>query len=81
MNTYVFQVQLEPDEAGWLVTCPILNEYAAYTWGYTKEEALENIMEVIEMILEELIEDNLPIPVESTQSAAVNSRQQVAVSV
>ena len=81
MNTYVFQVQLEPDEAGWLVTCPTLNEYAAYTWGYTKEEALANIKEVIEMILQELIEDNDPIPVESTQSATVNSRQQVAVSV
>jgi len=30
--------------------------------GYTKEEALKNIREVVEMIVEELIEDGEPIP-------------------
>ena len=81
MNTYVFTVEMQPDEAGWLVTCPALDDYAAYSWGHTEEEALANIKEVIEMILEELLEDNLPIPQESEPNASADLEQRVAVSV
>ncbi len=86
MKTYIFQVELQPDGNGWLITCPALYDYAAYTWGYTVEDALTNIREVIEMIIEELLEDNLPIPAEAAldsipDSGQLDSSQRVAVSV
>ncbi len=54
MKTYVFRVVVEPDEEKWAVHCPALLQYAATSWGDTREEALKNIQEVIEMILQEL---------------------------
>ena len=62
MKTYIFRVVVEPDEEGWQAYCPILEKYGAVTWGYTREEALKNIHEVVAMILEELEEDKEPIP-------------------
>ncbi len=35
---------------------------AAATWGYTEEEAQKNIKEVVEMVVEELVQDNEPVP-------------------
>ena len=52
MKTYVFQVELEPDEEGWRAFYPPLERIGASTWGYTREEALNNIYEVLEMLLE-----------------------------
>ena len=56
MKTYVFQVELEPDEEGWRAFYPPLEKIGASTWGYTQEEALQNIQEVLEMLLEGLEE-------------------------
>ena len=56
MKTYTFRVIVEPDEDCWTAYCPVLERYGAATWGYTKEEALKNIQEVVEMVVEELIE-------------------------
>ena len=56
MKTYVFQVELEPDEEGWRAFYPPLEKIGASTWGYTQEEALKNIQEVLEMLLEGLEE-------------------------
>lgn len=52
MKTYVFQVELEPDEEGWRAFYPPLERIGASTWGYTREEALNDINEVLEMLLE-----------------------------
>ena len=79
MKTYVFKVVVEPDEDQWQAYCPILEKYAAYTWGYNREEALKNIKEVIGMILEELVEDNIPIPEETENEALVAPELRVAV--
>jgi len=62
MRTYVLKVVVEPDEDRWHAYCPALEDKGGATWGYTKEEALKNIREVVEMIIEELIEDREPIP-------------------
>ena len=62
MKTYVFRVVIEPDEDRWFASCPALRQYAATTWGYTREEALQHIREVVQMVVEELIEDGEPIP-------------------
>ena len=61
-KTQVFTVVVLPDEDRWSAWCPALEKYAATTWGDTKEEALQNIQEVIEMIVQELIEGKEAIP-------------------
>ena len=79
MQTYVFKVVVQPDENRWQADCPALQEHGAYTWGYTRAEALRNIQEVIGIILEELAEDGLPIPKEPADAALVAPEQRVAV--
>ena len=53
MKTYTFRVVLEPDGEGWHIYVPELRVIGASTWGYTQEEALNYIEEVLEMIIEE----------------------------
>ncbi len=66
MKTYTFQVVLEPDEEGWHVYYPAWARIGASTWGYTREEALNHIREVLEMIIEEFEEEGKPVLVEET---------------
>ena len=54
MKTYVFHVEMESDEEGWRAYYPPLEKIGASTWGYTQEEALKNVQEVLEMLLEGL---------------------------
>ena len=61
-KTYTFKAIVEPDEDRWFACCPTLEKYAAATWGYTREEALKNIKEVLLMTIESMIEDGQPIP-------------------
>ena len=76
LKSYTFKVVLEkdkwpdePDEkAVWRAYVPALEEKGAATWGYTKEEALKNIREVLQMVLEEMIEEGEPIPAEALVS-------------
>jgi predicted RNase H-like HicB family nuclease len=62
MKTYAFKVVVEPDDDRWHAYCPALEQYGAATWGYTREEALKHIQEVVQMVIEELEEDAIPIP-------------------
>ncbi|PKB64141.1 MAG: hypothetical protein BZY80_03655 [SAR202 cluster bacterium Io17-Chloro-G2] len=62
MKSYVFQIELEPDEDGWRAFCPPLESIGASTWGQTQEEALHNIQEVLAMTIEEFSEDRRPVP-------------------
>ena len=81
MQTYVFRVVVEPDEDKWAVHCPALLKYAATSWGYTREEALRSIQEVIEMIVQELVEDQEPIPAELAEEVTVSDEPRVAVTI
>lgn len=61
MQVYDFKVVLEPDESGgFVVSCPSLP--GCYSQGETVEEALKNIEEAILLCLEDLREQNQPIP-------------------
>ncbi len=80
-KTYTFKVVVEPDEDRWFAYCPVLGKHGAYTWGYTYEEALRNIREVAEMIVEEFIEDKEQIPEEPEEEVKVFSETRVAVTV
>ena len=57
------QVILYPGEDGfWVAECPSLK--GCISQGETKEQAIQNIREAIELYIETLKEDNLPIPEE-----------------
>ena len=67
MKSYVFKVVIEDDEfedgrKAFHAYCPALEGLGAATWGYTKEEALKNIREVVQMVIEELVEEGKQIP-------------------
>ena len=67
MKTYTFKVVVETDEdangnPAWFAYCPALENIGGATSGRTKEEALENINEVVRMIVQEFIEEGKPLP-------------------
>jgi len=77
VTTYTLKVVVEPDENRWRAYCSTLEEQGAATWGYTREEALWHIRDVLEMIVAELIEEDRPVP----GSVAVLGEPLVAVTV
>ena len=81
MKTYVFQVVIEPDEDRWQAYCPELVQYGGATWGYTREEAEQNIREVLVMVLETMVEDNDPIPETAAENGLAPAGNLVAVTV
>ena len=62
MKSYLFKVELEPDEEGWRAFYPPLEEIGASTWGETQEEALKNIQELLTMMLEQFEQEGQSIP-------------------
>ncbi len=61
-----FQVTLEQDEDGmWVVQCPSVP--GCNSQGKTREEALENIKEAIQLCLEVRTERGMPLTVETHQ--------------
>ena len=66
-KSYSFKVVIEPDvfedgRPAFHTFCPALKQYGAVTWGSTREEALKQIQEVVQMIVDELIEDGIALP-------------------
>jgi predicted RNase H-like HicB family nuclease len=65
VKSYVFEVVVEEDQfedgrPGFSAHCPSLD--GAYTWGETREQALERIREAVKLILDEMREEGTPIP-------------------
>lgn len=61
VQKYQRQVIIEPDETGgYVVSCPSLP--GCHSQGETIDEALANIREAIELYIEVLLEDGLPVP-------------------
>jgi len=84
MKTYIFKVKIEEDRfedgrMAYHAYCPVLEDKGASTWGYTKEEALKNIREVVEMTIESMIEHGEPIPEEP--EVQIFSEPRVAITV
>lgn len=73
MKTYIFQIELEPDEEGWRAFYPSLEDIGASTWGETREKALKNIQEVLSMIMEEFAEEGRPIPGDGQMTVSENA--------
>lgn len=62
VKSYTFPVEIEPDEDRWFARVPDLESRGAATWGHTRDEALRNIQEVAQMVIESLLEDGEPLP-------------------
>ncbi len=70
MKSYTFKVVLEPDkwpdeseeQAVWRAFVPALEAHGAATWGHTKAEALQNIHDVLQMVIEEMTQQGEPLP-------------------
>ena len=77
MKSYVFPVVIEPDEDVWRAYIPELEAKGAATWAPTREEALRNIQEVAQLVIEELLEDGEALP----SSVTVSDQPMVAVTV
>ena len=64
MKTYAFQVVLEkdkwpdePDEnAVWRAYISALEHKGASSWGYTQKEALKNLQDAVDLLVEYLLE-------------------------
>ncbi len=73
MRTYSFQVVLEkdkwpdePDEnAVWRAYIPALEHQGASSWGYTQKEALKNLQDAVDLLVEYLLEQGKEIDFES----------------
>lgn len=84
MKTYIFKVVLEEDpfEDGtmaYYAHCPVLPH--CYSWGYTKKEALENLQETAQLLVEDLIENGDLIPEEPKAGVKISPRPLIAVTV
>jgi len=62
VTSYIVQVVVEPDEDIWRAFIPDLESRGAATWGHARDEALRNIQEVVQMVIEELIDEQAPLP-------------------
>ena len=64
MKTYSFKAVIEkdkwpddPDEkAVWRAYIPALEHKGAASWGYTEKEALENLKNAVDLLVEHLLE-------------------------
>jgi len=67
LKSYVFKVVVEPDKfengrEAWQAYCPALK--GCRTWGHTREEAMANIREAIDVYVQDLLEAGERIPVD-----------------
>ena len=77
MKSYLFRVVVEKDEDVWRAYVPELESRGAATWGHSKDEALRNIEEVLQMVVEDLLQEGESLP----QSVTVADEPMVAVNV
>jgi len=87
MKSYTFKVVLEKDkwpdepeaEAIWRAYIPILP--AAHAWGDTQQEALENLRNAVDLIIEEMLERDEPIPEEPRSHVKTSKEPLITVTV
>ena len=64
MKTYAFEVVIEEDEwlderikdPVWRAYIPSLVHQGASSWGYTQKEALKNLQDAVDLLIESLLE-------------------------
>jgi predicted RNase H-like HicB family nuclease len=81
VKTYVFRVVVEPDEDRWVAYSPSLKSQGGATWGYTQNEALENIRQVLQITVASMVEHGESIPEDPDTDVQVFGEPQVAITV
>ena len=89
MKTYAFQVVLEkdkwpdePDEnAVWRAYIPALEHQGASSWGYTEKEALKNLQDAVDLLVEYLLEQGKEIDFESLLADQVKNPPESPLSI
>lgn len=89
MKSYTFKVVLEkdkwpdePDEkAVWRAYIPVLESKGAASWGNTKEEALQNLKNAVDLIIEYMREVGEPIPEEPRSQVKTANEPLITVTV
>ncbi len=89
MKTYAFKVILEkdkwpdePDEkAVWRAYIPALEHRGAGSWGYTEKEALENLQNAVDLLVEYMQENGETIPDVPSEEVTIFDTPLVAVTV
>ena len=84
MKFYTFKVVIEDDpfEDGteaYRAYVPLLEEKGTSTWGRTKREAIQNLQEVIQMVVESMMEYGEKLPEEPTDLVTTRSTPVVTV--
>ncbi len=87
MKSYTFRVVLEqdrwPDEpdsqAIWRAYIPVLP--AAHAWGDTPKEALENLRNAVDLLIEDMLERGEPIPQEPATHVKVSNEPLLTITV
>ncbi len=77
VKSYLFPVVVEQDADVWRAYVPELEGRGAATWGSTKDEAIKNIQEVTQMVIETLLEDGEALP----STVTVSDQPMMAVTV
>ncbi len=77
MKSFTFPIEIVPDDDRWFARVPDLESQGAATWGHTREEALRNIQEVAQMVIESLIEDGVALP----ESVRESSEPMISINV
>ena len=62
VKSYTFPIEIEPDDDRWFARVPDLESQGAAAWGHSKEEALRNIQEVAQMVIESILADGKALP-------------------
>ena len=92
MKTYTFEVVIEEDEwldeqikdPVWRAYIPTLAHQGASSWGYTQKEALKNLQDAVDLLIESLLEHGeehlLESIVQHEKENASESRSHIQVS-
>ncbi len=92
MKTYAFEVVIEEDEwlderikdPVWRAYIPALVHQGASSWGYTQKEALKNLQDAVDLLIESLLEhgeeDILESIVQQEKESASESCSYIQVS-
>lgn len=84
MRAYIFRIVLEPDRfddgrEAWHAYCPALK--GCHTWGHSREEAIANCREAVDLYVQDLIEAGEPVLVDAEQGTVELSSPAVVVNI
>jgi len=86
VKSYTFRIVVEEDPfedrtMAYHAYCPALRNHGASTWGYTQEEALKNIQDVVHLVIESLLNHGVAIPTEPEEEVNVSPEPLVTVTI